>query len=68
MPFDRAFRYGLGLQYDWSEDVTLGVAYEFLDAGSAEIAKAGGRLTGTVHGHYTTNYIHFVAMNLVKKF
>jgi long-chain fatty acid transport protein len=68
MPLDRAFRYGLGLQYNWSDDLTVGVAYEFLDAGSAEIAKAGGRLTGTVRGHYTTNYIHFVAMNVVKKF
>jgi long-chain fatty acid transport protein len=68
LPFDRAFRYGLGLQYGWSDDVTIGVAYEFLDAGSAEIANSGSQLTGTVRGHYTTNYIHFVAMNLVKKF
>ena len=68
MPFDRAFRYGLGLQYSWSEDVTVGVAYEFLDAGSAELKNSGSRLTGTIRGHYSTNYIHFVAMNLVKKF
>jgi long-chain fatty acid transport protein len=68
MPFDRAFRYGLGLQYGWSEDVTVGVAYELLDGGSAELAKAGNPLTGTVRGQYDTNYIHFVAMNLVKKF
>ena len=41
LPFDRTFRYGLGLQYSWSDDVSVGVAYEFLDAGSAEIANPG---------------------------
>ena len=49
MPFDRAFRYGLGLEYGWSEDVTVGVAYEFPMLG-AQRRKAGSRLTGTVRG------------------
>jgi long-chain fatty acid transport protein len=68
MPFDRAFRYGLGFQCGWSGDVTIGLAYEFLDAGSAEVANPGGSLAGVVRGHYEKNYIHFLAMNLVKKF
>jgi long-chain fatty acid transport protein len=68
-PFDRNFRYGLGLQYDWSEDVTVGAAYEFLDAGSAKIANLRrGPLAGTLQGEYSTNYIHFIAMNIIWKF
>ena len=28
-PFDENLRYGVGLQYDWSERVTVGAAYEY---------------------------------------
>jgi long-chain fatty acid transport protein len=38
MPLDEAFRFGTGLQYDWSEEITVGAAYEFLQAGDAEIS------------------------------
>jgi long-chain fatty acid transport protein len=38
MPYlslDRQIRIGTGIQYDWNEGVTVGVAYEYLDAGEA---------------------------------
>jgi hypothetical protein len=69
MPFDRAWRYGVRLQYDWSKVMTVGVAYEFLDAGEAEIANLHrGSLTGALQGKYSPNEIHFIAINVVWKF
>jgi long-chain fatty acid transport protein len=37
LPLDRQIRIGTGIQYDWKEDMTLGIAYEYLDAGEAKI-------------------------------
>ena len=65
--FDENFRYGAGLQYDWSDRVTVGAAYEFLDLGKAEIANLS-RSVGTLEGEYSSNYVHFVALNVIVKF
>jgi long-chain fatty acid transport protein len=68
LPVDRQIRIGTGIQYDWNEDVTVGVAYEYLDAGKAEIDQEGGPLQGSLKGEYDTNAIHFFAVNLIWKF
>jgi len=68
LPLDRAIRYGVGLQYDLSDDITLGCAYEFLDAGKAQINKKGGLLKGDLKGEYNTNYINIFNMNIVWRF
>jgi long-chain fatty acid transport protein len=68
MPLDRQWRYATGLQYDLSEDITIGCAYEFLDAGDAEISQNRGPLAGELVGDYSTNYIHFFNINLIKRF
>ena len=68
LPLDRQIRIGTGIQYDWNEDVTVGVAYEYLDAGEAEIDQEGGPLQGPLKGDYDTNAIHFFAVNLIWKF
>jgi long-chain fatty acid transport protein len=68
LPLDRNYRFGVGLQYDWSEDMTIGVAYEFLDLGEAETANLRRPLAGTLQGDYSVNEVHFVAMNVVWKF
>jgi long-chain fatty acid transport protein len=68
LPLDRQIRVGTGIQYDWSEAITLGVAYEYLDAGDAEIDQEGGPLQGSLKGKYGTNAIHFFAVNLIWKF
>ena len=53
------------VQDDGSDEVTIGMVYEFLDAGSAKIANLQcGPLAGTLQGHYPANYIHFVAINM----
>jgi long-chain fatty acid transport protein len=66
-PFDENFRYGVGLQYDWSERMTVGAAYEFLDLGDAEIANLQ-RPVGTLDGDYSSNHVHFIALNVIWKF
>lgn len=68
LPLDRQIRIGTGIQYDWNEDVTVGVAYEYLDAGEAEIDQEGGPLQGPLKGEYDPNEIHFFAVNLIWKF
>lgn len=68
LPLDRQIRAGTGLQYDWNEYVTLGVAYEYLDAGKAKIDQEGGPLQGPLKGDYDPNVIHFFAVNLFWKF
>jgi long-chain fatty acid transport protein len=68
LPLDRQIRIGTGIQYDWNEDVTVGVAYEYLDLGEAEIDQSGGPLQGPLKGEYDPNAIHFFAFNLIWKF
>jgi long-chain fatty acid transport protein len=68
LPLDRQIRVGTGLQYDWNEDVTVGAAYEYLDAGKAKIDQEGGPLQGPLKGDYDPNVIHFFAVNIIWKF
>ena len=51
-----------------SEDITLGFAYTFLDAGEADINQSGGRFKGNIRGDYKSNYINFFNVNVVWKF
>lgn len=68
LPVDRQYRIASGIQYDWNENVTIGAAYQYLDAGDAEIDQQGGPLQGSLKGEYDTNVIHVVAVNLRWKF
>ena len=68
MPLDRQVRYATGLQYDWGENITLGAAYEYLDAGRAKIDQQGGPLQGDLKGDYKSNEIHFINLNLIWRF
>lgn len=68
LPLDRQWRYATGIQYDLSDDMTIGGAYEFLDAGDAAIDQNRGPLAGALQGDYSSNYIHFFNINLIKRF
>lgn len=68
VPVDRQIRYATGLQYDWGETITLGTAYEYLDAGDAKIDQQGGPLQGDLKGDYKTNEIHVFNLNLIWRF
>jgi long-chain fatty acid transport protein len=67
LPLDRQLRYSVGVQYDWNENVTLGLAYEFLDAGRADIRQSRF-IAGTLVGDYSPNHIQFVNVNLIWRF
>jgi len=68
MPLDRQWRYAAGLQYDLSDDITVGCAYELLDAGDASVELNRGALAGELVGNYSSNYIHFFNVNLIRRF
>ena len=44
LPVDRQYRIATGIQYDWKESLTIGAAYQYLDAGDADINQEGGPL------------------------
>ena len=68
LPIDRQLRYGTGIQYQINKDITAGAAWEFMDAGPAPYSARRGPLAGTLQGHYSTNYLNFVSVNLIWKF
>jgi long-chain fatty acid transport protein len=65
MPLDRQWRIGIGLQHEYRKDLSLGVAYEYVNMGDADIDRAGGALTGSLKGSYSPYAIHIanVTMN-----
>ncbi len=58
MPLDRQIRVGTGLQYALNERATVGVAYEYLNLGDADLSRSKP-LAGTLQGDYSSNEIHF---------
>jgi len=67
-PLDRQYRLGAGLQYEWRRDLIIGLAYEYLDGGEADIEQAKGPLTGVLTGKYSNNTMHFFGANLQWRF
>jgi long-chain fatty acid transport protein len=63
LPLDEQYRYAVGFQYDWSDAITIGTAYEFLDVASAPIDRST-RFAGTLVGDYQTYQIHFLNFNV----
>jgi len=68
LAIDRQLRYGTGFQYEINRDVTAGVAAELLDAGPGPFSNTRGPLAGTLQGHYSTNYLNFVAVSVIWRF
>ncbi len=68
LPLDRQLRYGTGLLYQINRDLTAGVSWELMDAGPGPYSNTRGPLAGTLQGHYSTNWLNFVALNVIWKF
>ena len=68
LPLGATYRYAAGLQYDWSKDLSVGLAYTLIDAGTAKVNKTGGPLKGDLEGEYDTNFIHAFNLNFVYRF
>lgn len=62
LPIGEAWRFGLGTQYAVSEQMKIGLDYEFIWSGDLDMNREsilGGRLSGT----YDNEYYHIIAMN-----
>ncbi len=71
LPLDRQLRYGTGIQYQINRDLTAGVSWELMDAGPGPYSATRGPntlLPQTLQGHYSTNLLNFVALNVLWKF
>jgi len=68
LPVDRQFRYAVGVQYDWSQDFSVGAAYTLIDAGDCKINREGTPLTGQLEGKYDPNFIHVFNLNFAYRF
>lgn len=58
LPVDRQTRLGFGAQYDWSESLTIGMSFEWVNAGKNKVN------TRFVKGDYSTNDIFFFGFNM----
>jgi long-chain fatty acid transport protein len=68
LPMDRQFRLGTGIQYGFNEDITVGAAYEYMNAGDADLDRERGPLAGRIQGDYKSNDFHFFNVNLSWRF
>jgi len=66
MPIDRQIRYNIGTQYEKSERLTIGCAFEYADLGDAEINNSAP-LTG-LKGSYKSNDLFAFIINFNWKF
>jgi long-chain fatty acid transport protein len=67
VPLDQQFRIGTGVQYSFNQ-ATVGVAYEYMNAGDANLDVERGPLAGRLEGDYKSNDFHFFAVNLSWRF
>lgn len=58
LPIDRQIRAAIGTQYQWSETVNIGAAFEYFNGGRGRINNS------TLKGDYDRNHIFFLAFNV----
>jgi long-chain fatty acid transport protein len=64
LPLDRQYRYAAGVQYALRKDITLGAAYEYMNAGSAPVNQTGGPLKGDLKGDFKHDDFHILALSM----
>ena len=68
LALDEQYRYAVGAMYDWRKDITLGVAFEYMDAGDASVNQKGGPLRGDLKSDFKNDNIYFLALSMNWKF
>ncbi|MDZ7596858.1 MAG: OmpP1/FadL family transporter [Desulfobacterales bacterium] len=68
LPVGEAWRFGAGARYDWSQQLTLGLAYTLLWMDDLDMTLDRGPLAGSVSGQYDDAAIHFLNFNVNWKF
>jgi long-chain fatty acid transport protein len=67
LPMGEAYRFGLGAQWQVSERVNLGAAYEFTWAGDMPVTQ-DSTYRGRVSGSYEDSWFSFFALHLTWRF
>ena len=67
VPLDQQYRLGTGIQYSFNQ-LTIGAAYEYMNAGDADFDVERGPLAGRLEGDYKSNDFHFFSLNLSWRF
>jgi long-chain fatty acid transport protein len=62
MPIDRQVRYAVGADYQWTESLTVGGSFVYVDLGSAKIDSPG------FSGDYNRNDLYFLGLHANWKF
>ncbi len=57
-PVDRQLRYAIGVQYDWSEFMRIGLSFVWIDLGNARVN------TGFVKGEYEKYDVFLFGVNV----
>jgi long-chain fatty acid transport protein len=65
IPMDQQYRLGTGVQYSFNDNITVGVAYEYMNGGDNNIDRNRGPLAGRLQGDYKSFDFHFIALNLI---
>jgi long-chain fatty acid transport protein len=68
LALDEQYRYAVGAMYDWRKDITLGVAFEYMDAGDASVNQKGGPLRGDLKSDFKNDDVYFLALSMNWKF
>jgi len=68
LALDEQYRYAVGVLYDWRKDITLGAAFEYMDAGDASVNQKGGPLRGDLKSDFKNDNIYFLALSMNWKF
>ena len=68
LALDRQYRYAVGALYDWRKGITLGAAFEYMNAGSAPVDQQGGPLRGDFKSDFKNDNIYFLALSMNWKF
>ena len=66
LPLDGQMRFAAGVQYDVTEDYTIGAAYEYASLGGANLDIT--RASGTVQGDYQTNSLNVFNFTVIRRF
>ena len=68
LPVGETWRFALGTRYNWSQDVTLGAAYELAWGGDLDMDVNRGPLAGGVSGTYENTALHVASLNAEWRF
>jgi long-chain fatty acid transport protein len=68
LPVGETWRFALGSHYDWSQNLTLGTAYELAWGGDLDVNLDRGPLAGRVSGTYENVAIHIFSLNAEWRF